>query len=261
MTNKSDDSLEASSADASPEAFREYELGSRDEGETKRTFHVYKSETRIGYYLERIYDQNDSLICLIKRTQDGRSETRFNESGDVSRIFESYCLPDGNNLTKEKAYLKDERSKETVLVLNPNGILVRSVIRITRGMITLFQSQTEFSEEGSPNYSVNHWFDNHTGRLTHREQIQWLYEGSRGLTEGFQFNNESQLEKYHKVLYHPATMRYLEEIHYYDAPSQILLRKEIKTYHENDTMLQQETIIYDKVGNQIEVSRLFLNRS
>ena len=96
-----------------PDVFREYELGSKLEGKLKRTFHVYKSDKQVGYYLEKVFDESGSLISMVKRTQDGRSETRFDENGDVAKIFESYTLPDGNILTKEKnTWPKTEPKKQ-----------------------------------------------------------------------------------------------------------------------------------------------------
>ena len=240
-----------------PDVFREYELGSKLEGKLKRTFHVYKSYKQVGYYLEKVFDESGSLISMVKRTQDGRSETRFDENGDVAKIFESYTLPDGNILTKEKKYLAEDRTKETVLVISPRGHLVRSVLREAKGLINLFQSQTEFIKDGIPSYSVNHWFEPDKGVMVHREQIQWLQDGVRGLTEHFRFSPQGQLHRYHKILFHPTTQRYLEEAHLYDADKQILLKKEVKTYSSQDSMAQLEITTYDANGQLLESNRLF----
>lgn len=235
-------------------SFQEVDLGSKIEGELRTTFHVYKNERQIGYYLEKVYTSEDKLVKMVKRSADGRSETRFDpDTGDIDQIFESYSLPDGNILTKEKRYLADDKGIESVLVMNPRGLLVRTVIRETQGLNNIFQGQTEFGDDGKAKFSVNHWFDANSGKMNHREQIQWLEDGQRGVSEHFSFSTDGALLKYFKRLYHPPTDRYMEESHVYDPLSQVMLRKEIKTCGRHESQVAVEVTTYDTAGNVMQV--------
>ncbi|MFA6208031.1 MAG: hypothetical protein WCT03_19085 [Candidatus Obscuribacterales bacterium] len=243
-------------------SFQEVELGSKIEGELRTTFHVYKSDRQIGYYLEKVYTSDDKLVKMVKRSADGRSETRFDPiTGDIDSIFESYTLPDGNILTKDKRYLSEDQAIESVLVMNPKGILVRTVVRETQGQVNSFQGQTEFGPDGKALFSVNHWFDAKSGKMNHREQIQWLSDGQRGVTEHFHFSDDGALLKYFKRLYHPSTDRYLEETHIYDAITQLMLRKETKTSGRLEVQMSVEVITYDKAGNAIKKQSNILDKA
>ncbi|HND68937.1 MAG TPA: hypothetical protein PL112_19185, partial [Candidatus Obscuribacter sp.] len=74
FSNSSPASLSAEDFDQS---FREVDLGARVDGPIRTTFHVYKSDERIGFFLEKVFDEQGRLIRMTKRTADGRSETRF----------------------------------------------------------------------------------------------------------------------------------------------------------------------------------------
>ncbi|MDX1985903.1 MAG: hypothetical protein SFV17_04370 [Candidatus Obscuribacter sp.] len=250
FSNSSPASLSAEDFDQS---FREVDLGARVDGPIRTTFHVYKSDERIGFFLEKVFDEQGRLIRMTKRTADGRSETRFDPStGDIDKIFETYTMPDGNILTKEKRYLPDDNSLESVIVVDPQGNLVRTVLREMKSLKSVFTGQTEYNRQGKAILTVNHWFDKITAKLSVREQIQWLSNGERGVTEHFTFTKDGSLVKYHKSLVHPPTDSYMEEIHLYDPRSQSLLRKEVKTYERHDLQAEVEITIYDTRGHQLE---------
>lgn len=253
--------MQEHSLDSNVEAdFQEVDLGSRVDGPFRTTFHVYKSPIRIGYYLERIFNEHGKLVRMIKRTSEGRSETRFcPNSGDVVLIFESYTIPDGNILTKEKRYLDGEAWEESVLVVDPLGNLVRTVIREGDGVHNLFTGQTEY-ENGGAKLTVSHWFDRQSGKMNVREQVQWLENGDRGVSELFSFTADGVLVKYHKRLYHPSSDRHLEELHLYEPRSQALLRKEIKTYGSSDDSATIEITIFDTKGNVLDRKTTFTTR-
>lgn len=233
--------------------YKEVDLGARVDGTTRTTFHVYKNEERIGYFMERVFDPQGRLVRMIKRTDEGRSETRFDAStGDIDKIFESYTLPDGNVLTKEKRYLPEDNALESVIVVDANGNLVRTVLREMKSLSNVFTGQTEYSKDGKASLTVNHWFDKKTTKLNIREQIQWLPNGERGVTEHFTFSQDGSLVKYHKCLLHPPTDTFMEEIHLYDPRSQALLRKEEKTYMRGENQASVDITIYDTKGNQLE---------
>lgn len=233
--------------------YHEYDLGTRVDGPIRTTFHVYKSEQRIGYFVEKVFDPQNRLLRMVKRTEDGRSETRFDPTtGDIEKIFESYTLPDGNILTKEKKYLPEDHSTESVIVVDPECKLVRTVLREMKSLTNIFTGQTEYSKAGKASLSINHWFDKKTGKLTSREQVQWLSNGQRGVSEHFIFTADGNLVKYHKTIYNPELANYLEETHLYEPRSQALLRKESKSYGEFDEEVAVEITIFDTRGNQLE---------
>jgi hypothetical protein len=257
-----DDDFEDSSDNLqrAPAGLHEESLGERNEGNLKITYHVYKNDDQVCYYLERIYDQDGKMMRMVKRSADGRSETRFDAEGDIERIFESYTLPDGNHLSKEKRYLDYDNTTESVLVVSPSGVLLRAVVREAVGLVNVFQGQTEFAREGHATVTVNHWFDIKTNKMTMREQIQWLVGGERGVTEHFYFAEDGGLLNYRKVLYHPGSDRFLEEVHIYEAQSQKLRVKEIKSYERNAVLADMEVTIFDASGAVVEQAKNKVSR-
>ncbi|MBS1990482.1 MAG: hypothetical protein JSS83_08190 [Cyanobacteria bacterium SZAS LIN-3] len=242
-------------------SLREESLGERNDGGFKTTFHVFKMDQQVCYYLERIYNLDGKMVRMIKRSADGRSETYFDPtSGDIERIFESYLLPDGNHLSKEKRYLDQDSTSESILVVCPRGSLVRAVVVEAAGLVNVFQGQTEFSPEGHATISVNHWFDRKTSKMTRREQIQWLPGGERGVTEHFFFAEDGGMLYYRKLLYHPGTDRFLEEVHHYEPLSQKLRRKEIKSFERNADMADMEVTTFDDNGAVVECARNIVSR-
>jgi|GEM_PF-443784 len=245
-----------------PANLREESLGERNDGGYKTTFHVYKMDQQVCYYLERIYNLESKMVRMIKRSVDGRSETRFDPTtGDVERIFECYTLPDGNHLSKEKRYLAEDQTTESILVVCPRGSLVRAVVAEAAGQINVFQGQTEFSSDGHATISINHWFDRKNSKMTRREQIQWLPGGERGVTEHFFFAEDGGLLYYRKLLYHPGSDRFLEEIHHYEAKSQKLRRKEIKSFERNQDLADMEVTIFDDNGAVVETGKTRVSRA
>jgi hypothetical protein len=245
-----------------PANFHEESLGERSDGGYKTTFHVFKNDQQVAYYLERIYDMDGKMVRMVKRSADGRSETRFDPgTGDIERIFEAYTLPDGNHLSKEKRYMAQDNTTESVLVVCPRGGLVRAVVREAIGLVNVFQGQTEFSREGHATVSINHWFDHRSTKMTMREQIQWLPGGERGVTEHFYFAEDGGLLNYHKLLYHPGSDRFLEEVHVYEPLSQRLRRKEIKSFDRNADMADMEVTTFDASGAVIERAKNVVSRA
>jgi len=253
---------ETSAPTAAQSTMHEESLGERSDGAYKTTFHVFKNQEQVCYYLERIYDLNGKMVRMVKRSADGRSETRFDPaSGDIERIFEAYTLPDGNHLSKEKRYLELDCTTESVLVVCPRGGLVRAVMRESVGLVNVFQGQTEFAPEGYATVSINHWFDAKTSKMKKREQIQWLPGGERGVTEHFHFSDEGTLLRYNKILYHPGTDRFLEENHIYEPRTQTLRRKEIKTYGRFADLADMEVTIFDAKGFVVETAKNVVPRA
>ncbi|MBX9692398.1 MAG: hypothetical protein K2Z81_08445, partial [Cyanobacteria bacterium] len=156
---------------SSDEKWSEIDVGTRIDLHGKTTYHVLTSDRRVGYFVEKVYNDKHNLVRLIKRGKQSRSETDFDpDSGDAVRMFESSRLADNNSMTKEIVY-KDDRSTETVAIVSEEGDLIRTVQREFVGIRTVFQGQTDYKSSGIPQSTVNHKMDPDTGRLIFREQI------------------------------------------------------------------------------------------
>jgi hypothetical protein len=93
-----------------------------------------------------------------------------------------------------------------------------------------------------------------------REQIQWLPGGERGVTEHFYFAEDGGLLNYRKVLYHPGSDRFLEEVHIYEAQSQKLRVKEVKSFERNAVLADMEVTIFDATGAVVERAKNKVSR-
>lgn len=236
-------------ADLDPNEWSEVDVGTRIDLNGKTTYHVLTSERKVGYFVEKVYNDTQDLVRIVKRCKNSRSETDFSpESGDVVRIFEASTLPDGNSMTKEIIY-SGERSTETVVVLSPAGELKRTVQRESVGIRTLHQGQTDYRNDGIPSVTINHTMDNKTGKLAHREQIRWLKDGHRALTEHFFFNPNGAVSKYTKILYHACGGPFLEETHRYGSESGHMLRREIIQYNPTGVQTAADLTTYDESGD------------
>lgn len=212
----------------------ELNLGTRVDRDGRTTYHVISSDRRIGVFLEKIYNEEHKLVRIQKRSQDSRSETFFDATtGAITQIFETAALPDGDTLTKNTTFYDDNKSSEDVVVMSPNGELVRRLEREIVGIRTLFQGQTDYNADGTPATTVNHRMDKVTGNVIYREQIQWLSENQRSLTEEFFFDNDGNLIKYNKILFNAKSGPLLEEQQTFDPENHNVVTREIKGYNTN----------------------------
>ncbi|MGH9549861.1 MAG: hypothetical protein ACRD3W_10820, partial [Terriglobales bacterium] len=242
-------------------ASEELSLGTRIDRNGKTTYHVVSSDRKCGVFLEKVYDQEHRLVRLQKRGSGSRCETQFNpESGAVVRIYESANLPDGNSLTKEIVYDKDDRANEAVVVLSPNGEIVRRVERQHYGVRTVYQGQTEYHQDGTPATTVNHHMDHSSGRLVRREQVQWLREGQRLLSENFYFDQSGALQKYSKVLFHATAGPFIEETQMFDGQTQTILKREIAAFDVNGKQTCMDVLTYDDSGDVLERNSRFFDK-
>ncbi len=243
-----------------PNQGQDLDLGTRVDGNGITTYHVICSDRRVGVFLEKIYDKDHKLIRLQKRSRDSRSETFFDtKTGAITHIFETASLPDGDTLTKNTTFFDDDKSSEDVIVISPNGELVRRVEREMIGIRTLFQGQTEYNCDGTPATTVNHRMDPHTGNVVHREQIQWDSEQQRSLTEEFFFDNSGNLIKYNKVLFNANSNPLLEELQTFDAANHAVLRREIKGYSASGKQNCVDTLTYRSDGKVAERHSTFFD--
>lgn len=246
--------------DVQPACGQDLNLGTRIDKNGKTTYHIISSDRRIGVFLEKIYNEEHKLIRLQKRSRDSRSETLFDTiSGAITHIFETSALPDGDTLTKNTMYTGLDESSEDIIVVAPNGELVRRVEREVVGMRTIFQGQTDYNSDGTPATTVNHSMDRATGNLVHREQIQWLSEQQRSLTEDFYFDSVGNLIKYNKVLYNAKSGPLLEELQEYDPTNHAVLKREIKGYSLNGRQNCIDTLTYNRDGQVAERHSTFFD--
>ncbi len=243
-------------ADLAPEDWNEIDVGTRIDLNGKTTYHVLTSDRRVGYFVEKVYNDKQSLVRILKRGKNSRSETDFSpETGDVVRIFEASTLPDGNSMTKEIVYGGD-RCTETVVIVGISGELIRTVQRESVGLRTLYQGQTDYRKDGVPSATINHTMDPKNGKLAHREQIRWLKDGHRALTEHFFFTSNGAVTKYTKVLYHACGGPFIEETHRY-AESGPMLRREIIQYNPAGVQTAADLTMYDEKGDVTERSTTY----
>lgn len=227
--------------------WNEIDVGTRIELNGKTTYHVLTSDRRVGYFVEKVYNDRQNLVRIIKRGRNSRSETDFDhETGDVVRIFEASNMPDGNSTTKELVY-SGESATETVVVVGPAGELKRTVQRESVGIRTIYQGQTDYKADGSPSTTINHKMDHANGKLVHREQIRWLKDGQRALTEHFYFSPNGSVFKYTKILYHACGGPFLEETHRY-GQSGHMLRTEIIQFNPNGVQTAADITMFDEHG-------------
>lgn len=243
-------------ADIAPEDWNEVDVGTRIDLNGKTTYHVLTSDRKVGYFIEKVYNDRQNLVRILKRGKNSRSETDFSsETGDVVRIFEASTLADGNSMTKEIVY-SGERCTETVVVVGVNAELIRTVQRESVGLRTLYQGQTDYKADGAPSVTINHNMDPKTGKLAHREQIRWLKDGHRALTEHFFFNNAGVVSKYTKILYHACGGPFIEETHRY-ADSGPMLRREIIQYNPSGVQTAADLTMYNENGDVTERSTTY----
>ncbi len=239
-----------------PEEWDEIDVGTRIDLNGKTTYHVLTSDRKVGYFVEKVYNEQQNLVRIVKRGKNSRSETDFSpDNGDVVRIFEACTLPDGNSMTKEIVYFED-RSTETVIVISPDGELIRTVQRESVGIRTLSQGQTDYKRSCVPSVTINHTMDPKTGKLVQREQVRWLRDGQRALTELFYFGSSGVVYKYTKILYHASGGPFLEETHRY-GPESNLLRREIIQYNPTGVQTAADLTMYDDDGEIVQRSTTY----
>lgn len=225
----------------------EIDVGTRKDVNGITTYHVLRNDNNVGFFVEKLYGENNNLVKIVKRGRNSRSETDFDPvSGDVSRIFEASSMPDGTSMTKEITYT-EEKTIESVLVIGTEGELRSTVQRESIGIRTLYQGQTDYKADGTPDKTISHFMNLETGKLEHREQIKWLKDGQRTLTEHFYFSPDGKVNKYTKFMYHACGGPFLEETHRYGTTGH-MLRREIVQYNPNGVQTAADLTTYDVSG-------------
>lgn len=237
--------------DFEPE-YHQLDIGTKIDLNGKTTYHVLTNDRKVGYFIEKVYDQNQRLIRMIKRGHSSRSEADFDtKTGDVARVFESCSLPDGNTMTKEIVY-NDGKANEAVIVIDPEGKLVRLVARENIGLRTIFQGQTEYNADGVPTTTVDHYMDPDHGKLVRRQQTQWRSDRQKAVTEDFYFNTQGEVVRHVKTIFHPSAGPFIEETQEFDSGSRKLMRREIASFNFDGKQTSIDVTVYDADSKVIE---------
>ena len=180
------------------------------------TYHSLSHDTT-GGVLEKVYDSQNRLAKVVKRSGSSKSETHFEPAtGQRTKVTELSTMPDGNMISSEVVFCDDNRSSQVVTVFRPNGLLVRIIERESKGSMLTFQGQTDYDVNGAPARTINQHTEADTGLLMHREQIHWMSEGQRAMTEHFFFDVSGHTVRYTKTIYHSVGGVFSEEIQQFD---------------------------------------------
>jgi hypothetical protein len=195
-----------------------------------------------------VFDEKHHLISVTRRSPAWKCETRFDaETGEKTHFSECASLPDGNMMTKDVAY-DGENSIELVIVTAPNGETVRRVERETNGEMIVYQGNTEYSDDGIPTTTINHFMDQSTGQLIRREQIHWLNVRQRLLRETYSFDLCGRLYQYSKVFYLIDAGPYLEEVQHFDVELHMLIKRELTSFNRTGDKTRTDVLTYNEPG-------------
>lgn len=229
------------------------------------TYHSVAHDTT-GGVLEKVYDKSNHLLKVIKCAGGSRSETYLDpQTGQRSRVNELATMPDGNLISSDIVYHCHDKSSQVVTILKQSGLLVRIVERETSGSVVTFQGQTEYDINGTPARTVNQHMDPQTSLLMHREQIHWMSEGLRAMTEHFYFDEAGNTLRYTKCIHYSDGSIFSEETQQFTAGTSKLVRREIAAfdvggrqtcrdilqYAPDGEMLERQSTFFDGAGNAI----------
>jgi hypothetical protein len=212
------------------------------------TYHSVSHDTG-GGVLEKIYDKENRLVRVIKRAGSSRSETFLcPDSGLRQRVNELSSMPDGNLISSDVIFMDQKRSSQVVTIFRQNGLLVRIIERETRGSMICFQGQTDYDVYGSPASTINQHIDTETGLLMHREQIHWLGEGKRAMTEHFYFDVSGNTARYAKTLHHFDGGVFSQEVQEFDPDTRKLARREMSAFDPAGRQTCLDVLSYNSQG-------------
>ncbi len=212
------------------------------------TYHSVSHDTS-GSVLEKVYDKENRLVRVIKRAGSSRAETFLDpNSGQRTRVNELASMPDGNLISSDIVFMDSKRSSQVVTIFRPNGLLVRIVERETRGSMITFQGQTDYDVHGAPASTINQHIDSETGLLMHREQIHWLGEGKRAMTEHLYFDVSGFTTRYTKTLHHFDGAVFSHEVQEFDGDTRKMTLRQMSAYDSDGRQTCLDVLCYNKRG-------------
>jgi len=236
-------------------------LETRIDRNGKLTYHSLSADTN-GGVLEKVYDQENRLLKVIKRSGSSKSETFVDpHSGARTRVLELATMPDGNLASSDVIYYSSNRSSQVVTVFRPNGLLIRIIERELRGSMVTFQGQTDYDVNSHPVSTINQHIDPESGLLMHREQIHWLGEGQRAMTEHFYFDISGYTGRYVKILHNSGGAIFSEETQQFDPDTKKMVRRELAAFDLSGHQTCLDVLRYDLNGAVIERQSTFFDSS
>lgn len=216
------------------------------------TYHSLAHDTT-GGVLEKVYDHDNRLVKVIKRSGNNKSETYIDPlSGQRTRVNELATMPDGNLISSDVVYYDQKRSSQVVTVFKQNGTLVRIIERETTGSMTTYQGQTDYDVHGGPATTISQHTDAESGLLMHREQIHWMGEGLRAMTEHFFFDVSGHTVRYQKTIHNSGGGVFSEEIQEFDPETQKIVRRELAAFDTDGRQTCLDVLCYSPEGKITE---------
>lgn len=225
------------------------QVESRVERDGKVTFYSITREEQTGHLFERIYDENHRLEKIVKRGQGFKFEAYLDPiTGDKKRTHEVTTAPDGNTVTTDIAYLPGKQNSQVITMTRPNGRIVRVLERQQFGVRTTYQSQTDYAPDGNPSQTICHHIDYETGHLMHTEQVHWLQEATRAMTEHFFFDFCGNVVRYTKILHYTSGGPFSEETQVFDSTTRKITRRELLAFSQDGQQTYVDVLHYDVHG-------------
>ncbi len=223
-------------------------------------YHNSSKDARTGIITERIYDQYQRLVRVVKSLPGNRCETHYDgQSGQIKRTNEVSTMPDGNLICRDIVYSIPDRSSEIVTIISQAGHLLKIIERENIGSRCVFLGQTDYNTDGCPAVTINQHMSRETGELTHREQIQWLAEGQRAMTEHFYFAQSGLVSHYVKILHYATGGIFSEETQDFDSAIQKLSRRQLAAFSVEGHQTCLDVLYYSHDGQIKERQSTFFN--
>jgi len=226
------------------------DLQTRVERDGKVTYHHVENDDDLGIVTERVFDEKRRLIRLLKRAPRGNYvETHYNpDTGAAVRASELTFTPDNLTYCKERVFHDGNRVSEVVSVHSARGALVKLIEREQVGSRTTYQGETNYDADGAPATSVNQHMSAETGELTHWEEIFWLRDGQRAMTEHVYFDAAGSTRRYVKVLHYAGAGPFSEETQDFDPQTGKITRREMIAYGPEGYHTLIDVLYYDGDG-------------
>jgi hypothetical protein len=238
------------------------QVESRVERNGKVGFYSITREEQTGHLFERIYDENHHLEKIVKRGPGFKFEAYLDPStGEKKRTHEVVNAPDGNTITTDVAFLPNKQTSQVISVARPTGRVLSVVERQQCGAVTTYQSQTDYAPDGNPSHSVNHHIDYETGLLMHTEQVHWLQEAMRAMTEHFFFDFNGNVVRYTKILHYTSGGAFSEETQIFDSVSRRITRRELIAFSQDGQPTCVDVLHYDSNGAMHKRDSQFFDES
>jgi len=220
------------------------------EKERQPTYHSIRHDVQSGAIIESIYNSQQQLLTSHQRAPGYRFDQYFDPpTGARKRSYESITLTDGNSRHTDVVYCAANKRCETVTTTAPDGGLIALTERQLIGSMITFQGQTDYHRDGTPAVTLNQHHDVETGNLAHAEQIHWLREGHRAMTEHLFFDRGGRTTRYIKVLYYAGAGPFSEQTQDFDPQTDRMVRQELVAYNQAGLRAWIDVLYYHPDGS------------